>query len=173
MNLVAAIQQAQAKNEQELARNAALRSPEPLDVETEKHLQHWDSWAKARGIRNVPASPSALALWVRSELEAGISGEQILKQVRAISKMHDFYGLADPTVCRIVQAEMPMQFLLPRSWARDDAAIWHQIPPAAQEIIVQRADEASKVLRRAQNETADLRHKLKSLTEKENTNVES
>lgn len=60
------------------------------------------------------------------------------------------------------QEETPASFELPRSWSKDEADVWAQIPPHAQEIILRRADQGSKTVRQAQNEIAEQRKALET-----------
>jgi hypothetical protein len=84
-------------------------------------------------------------------------------------------NLAKPVATTIVRNEIARIASLiekgPRSWPKEERADFWLLPGKLREQILERDRRASKTVRNAQNETAELRHKLKSFQQKELSNA--
>jgi hypothetical protein len=116
-------------------------------------------WLKS--IKPVPASPYAVANFVRDVSAAGI--DQIWPAVQEIARAHYTIGLADPTLSECVTAELNKIAGInpPRSWDREHRSLFTRLPYDLQVYISKREDERDKEVRRAQNQLDKLRKEPK------------
>jgi len=171
MNLAETIIAVQAKNEKTIAARIAAPILE-LDAEARQRLAPFIAFCKEHGCRYLPASPAVIAQFISSEHEAGIAGEDILKWVQAIELLHaQDINLANPVAVPVVSRELQRVLRLhgPRCWSKAEHEVFMTLPIPAQMIITRRDRETSNAVRKAQNEAAELRKQLKSLTQKEGT----
>lgn len=92
----------------------------------------------------------------------------MLKCVNAISAAHTARGLADPTFGPMSAELNRLSGIgVPRSWKKEHWALFKALPYQLQVYVIERDRQVEKALRQAMNETADLRHKLADLKEKE------
>jgi hypothetical protein len=160
MTLAETIQNVQLANERKLAQTARVAAPRlELTDEARRLLGGYISWCKARGVRHAPALPSTVALWVKSEHEAGVRPEIIAKTLDAIDALHGYSNVATPVPTPIVREELQrvLQIEAPRSWSKADKLKFMTMPADIREIISRRARQDEVALRRAQNELAEIR----------------
>jgi predicted nuclease with TOPRIM domain len=87
--------------------------------------------------------------------------------IDGIRALHDKHALPSPIDTPVVRAEIWRLLIRagrdePR-WSTEEMALFDTLDDAVKEVIVRRAALDSKEVRKAQNEAADLRHKLKQL----------
>jgi hypothetical protein len=126
-------------------------------------------WAELRGVVALPAKPDSVAMFV---LESGDLGLEALCEIASgISRAHQNFG--DPVASfqvrrafEIVGGPIPE----PRSWPKIKKQAFRDLPWHIQKVIESRETDHNTMLRRCQNEAADLRKKLKQI---ENANAET
>src|SRR5262245_178710 len=100
LELVRRREQAQRLDQGEadvLAKLAAeLPQPPELDYEIREDLQPFLQWTTERSVRWAPCKPHVVCAYVLHLAATGQSTEKILRQVNAISALHDRHNLADP-----------------------------------------------------------------------------
>lgn len=201
-DLVQAIDLAQQACEKRIAAEIPPTKPE-LDSEGLMHLRHYAAWSKQRGVRFCPSKPSTIAAFIRSEAAIGVPPAKLFAAMLAIEAMHDSANEANPVACaapgaeliRIIDAEKKedmtsedraklaqdrtklaqvLDVRPPLSWSKKEALLFNDLAAEVKEVIFRRDRQQRIVLRRAQNEAADLRYKLKSLQpKKEISDVET
>jgi hypothetical protein len=173
MTLTQQIEAAQQHNEKTITSRIAAPRLE-LDANEQRHVKLFIQWAKDRGVKSLPASPAVVASYVRSEAESGIGGEQIAQTIEAIAKLHDNYLLPNPTAVAVVRAELSaaLQVSPPRNWKREEQLLFVTLPPDVQAIVARRAKTDSDLIRKLQNQNAELKKQLGSNSNtKGNTDV--
>jgi hypothetical protein len=161
MSLQDALSSAYRVNEQKLSARIAAGPAEFTD-EARRLLSNYVSWCKVRGVRHAPALPSTVALWVKSEHEAGVRPEIIVATLEAIDAIHGHSNLATPVPTPIVRAELQrvLQIDAPRSWPKADKLKFMMLPVDIRETVARRARQDELAVRRAQTELAELKQKL-------------
>ena len=177
MNLVEQIQAAQARNLAALSAKTPLPAPKDLRDAERGLLANFAKFCAAHGVSECPAAPVVIAAWIRSERAIGIESERVLATLAALAKAHDVAGLANPICTHAVRAACE-EFLdtseAPQSWNKEERYLWAVLPPDIRTVISRRDRQQCLVVRRVQNETAELRNKLKSLQpKKEISDVET
>jgi hypothetical protein len=126
-------------------------------------------FALMRGIKPLPAQPAHVADFVREMWTLTSNVGKIWEAVQEVSHSHLSNGLADPTAGGPVAAAMNEISKLqpPRSWRKDFWPRWHALPWDVQNYLTQHEEQRDRVVRDAQNQAGDLRHKLKLLEQKE------
>jgi hypothetical protein len=120
-------------------------------------------WCTAKQLPWRPASPASVALYVFERGSRGI--DALLAEVAKISASHCSKWLADPTAGWPATAALSaiVKIDAPRSWPKEDKAMFIALPYAVQQRIVKRETERDNAVRKAQNEAADARRKLLAL----------
>ena len=135
----------------------------------------WGKWTLLHGVRALPASPADVARFIRDA--APIAGvDEIGQWLAEIAQCHIEAGYADPTVGGGAPSKAMnalSQFVKPRSWPKTLAECFLSLPYEAQKWIAGQDATQTSVVRRAQNEAADLRHRLKLLEQKQEQNVDT
>jgi len=142
-----------------------LIAPElqPGDVEL---LKPWIAWCRDKSARSVPAKVWCVAAYVLDRHKQGIAESQIFDELGALKRLHDKWRLPNPVMTAIVSAaiERITQTRPPRSWPKEDKALFATLPAQIRHRIAMREDQRDKELRRLQTEY-DL--KLKELKPKD------
>jgi hypothetical protein len=160
MNLAQAIEEAQARNQDKVIKTARIAAPDFELTTSEKNaLGLFQRWARDRGVKAMPPAPAVVAAWIKSESESGIDTQQIVLCVEALQKVCDSYLLPSPVATAVVRAELGavLQTQPPRSWPNSDKLKFHSLPPEIKQVISKRDQQDSQVLRRLQNELAEIR----------------
>jgi hypothetical protein len=120
-------------------------------------------WTDGKGLPFCPAAPAAVALWIFEHAALGI--DALLAEIAKISAAHCSKWLADPTTGwpATTALSLIMKIDAPRSWPKEDRAMFAQLPYAVQGRITKREAERDTMVRRCQNEAADARKKLLAL----------
>ncbi|MXX90224.1 MAG: tyrosine-type recombinase/integrase [Boseongicola sp. SB0665_bin_10] len=66
----------------------------------------WEGWAAEHGAAAIPAQPDAVALFLASRAESGLSVSSLRLAVAAIAAAHDTAGHENPCVSRVVRIAM-------------------------------------------------------------------
>jgi hypothetical protein len=110
-----------------------------------------------------PASPASVALYVFERGSRGI--DELTAEIAKISASHCSKWLADPTTGwpATTALSLIMKIDPPRSWPKEDKAMFAQLLYAVQGRITRREAERDTMVRRCQNERADAMKKLHAL----------
>ncbi|OSJ16839.1 hypothetical protein BST63_10565 [Bradyrhizobium canariense] len=128
------------------------------------------AWCKQNGVASLPARPASIALFV---LESGHIGiDKLARMVVEISRCHLRRGQADPTSGYPVSAALNHlgKIDAPVSWPKDMRPRFSELPYELQLYLSSCDRDQTKVIKRAQQEAADARKKLKEI---ESKNVEA
>src|SRR5262249_43765864 len=89
----------------------------------------------------------------------GIDTQQIVLCLEAIQKVTDAHLLPSPVAVAVVREALgcALQVQPPRSWPNSDKLKFHSLPPDIKAVISRRDEQDSRVLRRLQNELAEIR----------------
>jgi hypothetical protein len=159
MTLTEAIERAYSQNEQTLATQIAAPR---LEYDAER-LQQFADWCKERGVRPLPAAPATIAAFVRD-----LRPEEIPAVLADIEALHSNANLANPIATTPVRAVLQEILKLdPPRWNKPEQLLWAALPPEVRGVISRRDKQTSTLIRRLQNENADLK---KQLSQMENTN---
>ena len=128
------------------------------------------AWCQAKGLPSRPASPGSVALYMLEHQSAGI--EPLLQILKGISAAHEALAMSDPTTSWSVTSALSRitRLVPPRSWPKAEREMFARLPYALQHYVAMHEDRREREIRRAHNEAAALRHELKSLRPKEDTN---
>ena len=98
------------KGEAEVAMQLLTKSPLPpppeIDEETRQALQPFLQWSTKTQVRYCPAKPLTVAAYVLERAATGASTDQLLRQLNAISTLHDRHNLASPVGTHAVRAAL-------------------------------------------------------------------
>ena len=163
MNLAQAIAGAYEKNERTLADSIAAPRPQ-LESDELVLVRRFKDFCQGKGVPWLPAAPASVALFLRSENLGGANYKRIFATAQAIERLHEA-GLSNPVATCTTRNEISRLFEIspPRSWAKVHHPLWASLPIESRHVIENYADLASKAVRKAQNEAAELRHKLQTL----------
>jgi hypothetical protein len=172
VNLAHAIAVAHEKNEAGLANLIAAPKPE-LQSDALVCVRRFADWAKSKGVPFLPAQPSTVAAYIRFENKNGANFQRIFETVRAIEQLHDTGALSNPCATMAVRHELGCIYHIdaPRSWPKTDRPLFNSLPIEVRAVIERRSEQDSKVLRRLQNEAAELRKQLNTSNLKGTENV--
>ena len=86
-----------------------------------------------------------------------------------IGALHLNNNLADPVASNQVRSVLEEILLIdgPRSWSKAERRLLELVPIEVRAVIQKRQDQTDRAVRLAQQEAADLRHKLEALQPKE------
>lgn len=123
-------------------------------------------WCELNGVAACPAVPADVAKFVTDCAALGI--ERLWPAVQEISKMHVALGLADPTLGGVAAAAINAiaNVAPPRSWPGEQKSRFRTLPYDLQHYVAAHEAQRDKVIRRAQNETANARQRLAALQQK-------
>jgi hypothetical protein len=190
-NLVTAIDLAQRANEERIAAEISPPKPKLDDTESLLLLRHFAGFCKQRGVKFCPARPATVAAFIRSEAAIGVPPARLFAAMLAIEALHDTQNEANPVACAAPRAELTrvveadettsedraklaqvLDVRPPESWSASERLFFNDLPVEVKEVIYRRDQQQRLAVRRSQNEAAELRHKLKSLQQKEMENAE-
>ena len=162
MDIALEIERAKDKTEQALAAqiNAILPAPEELDEHTVALLNPFVEWCAATGVRHLPCRPTTVAVYVLHQASLGAPPGRIVSTMSAIEALHNLYQCANPVAtssARFALEQVIKGGPAPRSWTKDEKALWATLPPEVRSVIQRRDADQEKSMRKAQNEAADLR----------------
>jgi hypothetical protein len=124
-------------------------------------LAPWLTWCKEAEVRHAPAKPWCCAAFILDRQRHGADEQQIHAVLGAISRLHQKFGLADPVTGPVHLALFRMfEIAPPRSWPKEDKALWATLPALARHRITIREAQRDKELRRIQSEHAELKKRL-------------
>ena len=150
------------RHEREIASQFAqiLPAHPELDDETRKHLTPFVQWSKRALVRHCPSKPSSVAAFILIQAGAGVPRPQIVKQLDAIERLHDVFGLSNPVATTSARYALSnvSQIEPPRSWPKADKLKFELLPVEIRAVIAQREQDRDKELRRIQNAAAEKRH---------------
>src|SRR5215831_5556969 len=160
MDLVQAINAAQAKNEKNITARIAAQSDE-LQSDELVLVRRFADFCASKGVPFLPAAPATCALFLRTENLGGADYDRIFATAQAIERLHDRASLSNPVATFTVRNEISRLYEInpPRSWAKVHRPLFAALPIECRHVIENYADLASKAVRKAQNEAAELRHK--------------
>ena len=169
--LVFGIAETHKKNEQAVAKSIAAP---PIELESDELVlvRRFADFCKAKGVPFLPAAPATVALFLRTENLGGANYKRIFATAQAIERLHDRAMLSNPVATFVVRDELARLYEInpPRSWAKVHRPLFVSLPIECRHVVDHYADLASKAVRRAQNEAAELRQQLQSLKPKGNDN---
>jgi hypothetical protein len=152
------------RNERIIGDAIANRYPAPeLTAEDRELLGPWLEYCKEAGVRHAPAKPWCVAAFILHENNRCVPDRMILARCRAITKLHDKFGLANPVATHVVSAVLDtiIKDPAPRSWTKQEQEDWPLLPPSIKAAIARRERERDTKLRQLQNEVAGLKKQLK------------
>jgi hypothetical protein len=127
-------------------------------------------WCARDGAMFCPASPAAIARFLREHASLGV--KQLWPALQDISRLHTSMGLADPTLAGPVAAVLHdiTDVAPPRTWPATWKERFKTLPYDLQTFIADHEAARDKALRRAQNDAAAARQKL---AEHQQTSIET
>jgi hypothetical protein len=123
-------------------------------------------WAELRGVVALPAKPDSVAFFILESKDLGL--ESLCEIASGISKAHQNFG--DPVASFQVRRAFETiggQISEPRSWPKINKQAFRDLPWHIQRVIESRETDHNTMLRRCQNEAADLRKQLKQIEKKD------
>ncbi len=147
------------RNEAALAAPLAgtLTPKQELSGEQRQLFDRFAKWCEQLGVRKCAAKPVTVAAFVLAQADLGVPDDQILGALAAITAVHDYHGLPNPTATAIVKAALDRAIKIgpPRSWSKADKALFATLPADIRRIIERRETERDNGLRKKQNELAE------------------
>ena len=128
---------------------------EPLTHDEKLLLAPFEQWANQRGVRWLPAKGSTISSYA---LEVAHRGDAfVLETIAAIERAHFAAGLASATTTPIVRHVLDKIVTVepPRSWPKEDKAMFATLPPQIKSIIARRESNRDSGTRKAQNRAAE------------------
>ncbi|MET4526529.1 hypothetical protein [Bradyrhizobium sp. JR18.2] len=121
------------------------------------------AWCKQRGTGSQPARPASIALFVLENGHIGIDG--LARMVVEISRCHLRRGQADPTSGYPVSAALNhlAKIEAPLSWPKAMRPRFSELPYDLQQYLASCDKDQTRAIKRAQQEAADARKKLKQI----------
>jgi hypothetical protein len=130
-------------------------------------------WCELNNISFCPAAPADVARFVSDCASLGM--ERLWPALQEISRLHVSIGLADPTLGD--PASMAVSAIAgidpPRSWPNDRKQRFNSLPYDLQVYVAAHEAQREKALRRAQNDAAIARRKLKACQETQTQHAET
>lgn len=146
--------------EARLAAGLKLDVPRPaLAKDVLERLDIFGKWAASKQVRKCPAKPTTISAFCIEQHELGATAQVILAMLGAIEALHDFHSLSNPVRTAIVRAALEQIIKLdpPRSWPKEDKALFAQLDPQIRRVIARREADRDRELRRLQSKAAELR----------------
>jgi hypothetical protein len=154
------------QGEAEVLAKLAEQLPQPpeLDNETREALQPFLSWTTEKSVRYAPAKPYVVAQFILEQSATGATTESILRQVEAISRLHDKYGLSNPTATLAARSALEREFAIdpPRSWKAPEKEMFVTLPAEIRAAISRREKQREVEVRRLQNSVAEEKRRLQA-----------
>ena len=128
------------------------------------------AWCKQNSLASLPARPASIALFVLENGHVGI--DELARMVVGISRCHLRRGQADPTSGYPVSAALNhlAEIDAPVSWPKEMRPRFSELTYALQQYLAASDREQTRMIKRAHQEAADARKKLKEI---EGKNVEA
>ncbi|MEY9744443.1 hypothetical protein ABIF65_003817 [Bradyrhizobium japonicum] len=142
----------------------------PVDLGHGNLPAEFVAWCKQKGVASLPARPASIALFV---LERGhLEIHDLARMVVEISRCHVRRGQADPTSGYPVSAALNhlAKIEAPLSWPKAKRPHFSDLPYDVQQYLSLCDKDQTRAIKRAQQEAADARKKLKEI---EGKNVEA
>jgi hypothetical protein len=157
--LIAALDAGERRVAQAIGDLIAAPELEPGDTEL---LAPWLEFCKHHSCRHAPAKSWVCAAYAIERHKRGIGGQQIISELRAISRLHFKFRLADPCSGPVIDAalEQIVPERPPRSWRKDEWSDWWSLPGTTKAAIKRRHDETETCIRKLQNELAAAKKRL-------------
>ena len=150
----------------EMALGSCFSPPPPMSPEAQRQVLPFLQWSATQKVRALPARPTSVAAFVQWQEDLGIPREKIGTVLSAIEAMHNAASLGNPVATPLVRTITAASTIEPpRSWTKDEKELFTGLPVEIQVVVARRERERDTVLRRAQNEAADLRRLLKTAAE--------
>jgi hypothetical protein len=132
----------------------------PIPKHARPKPEAFNRWCERKGTTALPASTSAVALFVLEHQKDGV--EALLGHLADISGSHCDANLADPTTSQPVTAALNRITKVepPRSWAKTEWARFWALPYGMQVYVKKRETERDAGLRRAQDKLAEERKQI-------------
>ena len=113
----------------------------------------------------LPASPGDVARFI---METGLSVDILHAELRAIDEQHEGLLYAPPAKSSVVIAAFNQLHPVepPRSWPAHEKHLFLDLPHDLQTFFAKHEERREKEIRRAQNEAAECRRKLKEIEDK-------
>lgn len=128
-----------------------------LSPEQRQLFGRLSKWCDDIGVRKCAAKPATIAAFILAQAELGVPDDQILGALEAITAVHDYHELPNPTATAIVKAALDRAMKTvepPRSWSKAEKALF-ATPADIQRVIERREVDRDRALRRKQNELAE------------------
>jgi hypothetical protein len=105
--------------------------------------------------------------FILNQAKVGVAPERIAAEAQAIELLHDQCGLANPMQTRAARfaLEQVLKIEPPRSWPKEEKAMFAHLPVQIRHIITARENDRERALRRAQNSYADAKRRLQAAPE--------
>jgi hypothetical protein len=105
-----------------------------------------------------------VAQFIFEQSATGATTESILRQVEAISRLHDKYGLSNPTATAAARAVLEREFAIevPRSWKAPEKEMFVMLPADIRAAISRREKQRETEVRRLQNSIAEEKKRLQA-----------
>jgi sirohydrochlorin ferrochelatase len=145
-------------NEQQIHSSLATPRVEP-SAEQLRIWQNFERYCQQRGIRAFPASPALVASFLDI-----LSDEELEPACQAIQVICDSIGASSPVATLAVRTvlERRLRSESPRSWSRDDRALFASLPVEVRAVLARRENERDAALRTKQNQLAEERKQLRA-----------
>jgi hypothetical protein len=120
-------------------------------------MTSWEKWCALHGHQPVPASPTMIARFIAELSPLGV--DRVWPAVLEISRAHYTIGLPDPVSSAPVTIEMNKLSGIspPRSWPREEQTRFATLPCDIQAWLSKRQDTDDRLIRKLQNELAQLK----------------
>jgi hypothetical protein len=128
-------------------------------------LQSFKNFCLANAVPFLPARPATVCAYVITEISRDAKAASIRQMVAAIDVLHDNNGFAPPGASSLVRFALGKLKPVdpPRSWTKDEMAMFTTLPAEIQSVIHRRDKDREKYVRNEQNKLAQERKELKEL----------
>jgi hypothetical protein len=158
-------------NEQAIA--SCFPPPPALPPEVQQLLIPFLEWADRQRVRSLPARPASVAAFAQWQKDLGVPKDKISATLTAIEALHTAANWGNPVATPLVRTTTAASTIEPpRSWAKDEKQLFAGLPVEVQAIVARREQEREKVLRQAQNSTAEYRKLLRLQADAETSAAE-
>jgi hypothetical protein len=150
----------------EAAIAACFPPPPAVPPEAQQQLMPFLAWCEDQRVRALPAKPASVAAFAQWQQDLGVSKEKVAATLSAIEALHFAASLGNPIATPLVRVTTSASTIEPpRSWAKDEKELFTGLPVEIQIVVARREKDRETIMRRAQNEAAELRNKLLRLQE--------
>ncbi len=113
-----------------------------LSVDVLDRFNRFAEWCEAKSVRKLPTKPSSLAAYVAELHALGHPIQNILAVLAAVTAVHAYRNLADPVNGQVhVALDLIVRVDPPRSWPKDQKAMFALLPPDIREVIAAREEQ--------------------------------